>query len=106
MVALALAKLTVVLTFQRTIEGAGRRFANMYLWFNAIAAIVTSLATIIILYGSCTPVEKNYNPEIPGSCWSSNILDRVNLAQGGRLGSIRYLMDQVTDLAISRRGRH
>ena len=79
---LTFCKFTVVLTFQRAIEGAGRRFAIVYLWCNGVAAFVINIVTVAVMFADCTPMEKNYNQRLPGTCLSPKILAHISLAQG------------------------
>ena len=93
---LSFCKFTIVMTFLRAIDGTGKRLAGIFLWFNGIAAFVVNTVTVGIMLGTCTPVEKNYNPKIHGTCFSPQVFARVVLAQGSKAGNMFLLSSQLT----------
>ena len=38
----------------------------------------------ILLFAQCSPIEKNWNKDMPGSCWKSKVQDNYSIFAGGR----------------------
>ena len=65
-----------------------RIFATKKAWKWALYPIIVfnfigSLASFITILPQCSPVEKNWNPIIPGSCWHPRTQIDIGLFQGG-----------------------
>ena len=52
--------------------------------------IIGNLASFTTILSQCTPVDKLWNPSIPGKCWDANIQLDIGIFQGCKsLNSIR-----------------
>jgi hypothetical protein len=60
-----MSKTAVVMSFLRLVQG----WPRYCLWFIAASMNLITLVTIILLFAQCTPVEKNWDHSVPGSCW-------------------------------------
>lgn len=111
---LTMTKVSVAILFARVTNGTNlprKWLAAVYLWVNAGAAFIVNILTIAIMFGQCTPVEKNFNPKVAGHCWNIKIFLRFVLAQGGKSISVapvtgchtnkKQVTSAITDFTLS-----
>lgn len=79
---LSFCKLAVAAAFSRLVEGTGRKWAQIYLWFSAGLAFLVNFLAVVFLFAQCSPLAKNFNTKLAGHCWNPQIFDRMVLAQG------------------------
>ena len=74
-----LSKTSFALTLLRVVMGRLR----ILLWAIIVSMNVALFLSVLILFISCKPIEKGWNPELPGKCWPSYIGLRYGVFSSG-----------------------
>lgn len=68
--AIVWSKTSFAITLVRLVQGRLKAF----IWFIIITMNLFMIISIINIWISCSPVEKLYNPTVPGRCWPINVI--------------------------------
>ncbi|KAH7038982.1 hypothetical protein B0J12DRAFT_764519 [Macrophomina phaseolina] len=68
--AIVWSKTSFAIMLLRVVEGRTKYFV----WFIIISMNLFMTMSVINIWISCHPVEKLYNPSVPGSCWPVNVV--------------------------------
>lgn len=79
-VGLPLSKTSFAVTLLRIVQ---RMWQKIALWFFAISLILSFGLLIIFFYVSCNPVQKLWDPTVPGYCWDPHFIIRYSVYVGG-----------------------
>ena len=79
-VTLALMKISILLFLLRLSKFDHLRRS---LWFLIAFLILSHLPLTILMIVQCRPIEKYWFEDLPGTCWSKEIRERIIIAQGG-----------------------
>ncbi|KAI0408372.1 hypothetical protein F4802DRAFT_409759 [Xylaria palmicola] len=86
--AAALSKSSFALTLLRISNG----WVRYVVWFAMITINIVMSLSIIFNFVQCTPVEKNFNVFIPGSCWPRRTLSGYNIFVAAYSGVMDILL--------------
>jgi hypothetical protein len=78
--AVAWSKTSFAVTLLRLIQGRLR----WLLWTVLITVNLFMGITGILVLASCSPIEKTWNPLIPGRCWPLGVNSSIGIASAGR----------------------
>ena len=68
--AIVWSKTSFAITLLRLVQGR----LKFFVWFIIISMNIFMTMSIINLWISCRPVERVYNPSVPGVCWPKNVV--------------------------------
>lgn len=78
-----LGKISMVLFLVRLLGQSTRKF-HLWLLYSVTAIMIgANIFTVGVLLGGCTPMEKAWKPEIPGSCVAPIVFNYVRRIQSG-----------------------
>ena len=77
-------KTSFAVTLLRVTEGKMKAFV----WFLIVSGNIIMGLTPVFLWVQCKPVEKSWNPFVPGTCWAPEVLVKFNIFSGGMQGPI------------------
>lgn len=75
-----LSKTSFALTLLRVLFGRLRPL----LWFIVVSMNVALFLSVLFVLIQCKPVEKGWNPTIPGSCWPASVAVHFGLFSSSR----------------------
>lgn len=65
-VAIALGKIVIVVFLEQLLRL--KRAGHVFLWFIGISSLAVNVAIIGVILAQCSPMEKLFNDQIPGTC--------------------------------------
>jgi hypothetical protein len=77
--AVAWSKTSFAVTLLRLVHG----WSKVWVWILIISINVFMGVTGVLILLSCTPVEKTWNPVIPGTCWPLGVNSSIAIASAG-----------------------
>ena len=92
--AISFAKLSIVASYMRVLQGSNDRVHRALLWTTAVLTLVVNTIVVITFYTACDPISRTWDPMIPGACWSIDKKLAFFILQGGALSiqvSVRSL---------------
>jgi len=89
-----LTKISICL-FVIRIPNSKRLVSSLYALIGAL--VVVNLAYAMILCLQCRPIERLWNPFVPGSCWDKNVYLISGYLQGGKSSMTTYVDEYRTD---------
>ena len=60
------------------------RIFTALIWFTMAVSVVVNFNVLVGCFKSCTPIEKIWNPSLPGTCWPTRINVGLAYAQAGK----------------------
>lgn len=103
-------KISICLFLLR-IFGKNNKIWRRVLYFIMAFAIASNLASIAVIYPSCRPVQKVWNPFVPGICWRARVYIAIAEYNGGesplyisREQRIKYADVSSSNFSIERLG--
>lgn len=63
-----------------------QRRVHWALWFVIVTSVTSLVVVALVNLLHCTPIDKAWNPEIEGTCWSTDTFTDVLTYGGGKLG--------------------
>ncbi|KAI0966212.1 hypothetical protein F4678DRAFT_303889 [Xylaria arbuscula] len=85
--AVAISKTSFALTLLRISSG----WVRWTIWFSIVTINVSMGLSLLFNWLQCTPVEKNFNLSVPGSCWPKTTLIGYNAFNSAYSGTIDIL---------------
>ena len=82
--AATLSKTSFAVTLLRVLDGSSLR---MLLWFIIVTMNIAMSLNAIFGWVRCTPVERTWNPNTPGTCWTPGIYAQYGMFAGGKPSS-------------------
>ncbi len=81
LISIPTSKTSFAVTLLRLVTRTWQRVA---IWFFIISMNIVLWLDGIMLFAQCTPVEKNWDSDLPGSCWSHLVQDYYSVFAGGK----------------------
>ena len=83
--ALCVGKISLCISLLRIIQGAGWRKLRWIIYITMFVVFAVNTVVAITNYVQCNPVQKNWNPAIPGTCWKPSVQLSLTYFRGGEL---------------------
>ena len=83
--ALCVGKISLCLSLLRIIQGAGWKKLRWIIYFTIFVVFAVNTIVAITNYVQCQPVQKNWNPAIPGRCWKPSVQLSLTYFRGGEI---------------------
>jgi hypothetical protein len=80
LIAIPISKTSFSVTLLRI---ATRTWQKWFIWFVIVSINIVYWLCGILLLVQCQPIEKNWDRDMPGSCWKSSYQDNYSIFAGG-----------------------
>lgn len=87
----SLSKTSFAVTLLRLVPKAWERYI---IWFVIVSVNVVMTLVVILQYAQCRPIEKRWNPLLPGTCYDHHIIIYYSMFAGGKLA---HALMSITD---------
>ncbi|KAF2174499.1 hypothetical protein K469DRAFT_541752, partial [Zopfia rhizophila CBS 207.26] len=88
-IALSISKTSFAVTLLRLV---GRTWQIYFIWFVIVSLNIAMWLDAIILFASCTPVERKWNKDVSGVCWNRFIVVGFGIFSGAYSGAMDILL--------------
>jgi len=82
-------KTSFAITLLRVTDGKVKAFV----WFLIVSGNIAMGLSPLFLWVQCQPVEKSWNPFVPGHCWAPDVLMKYNIFSAGKVPCLSCLAE-------------
>ncbi|KAF2801191.1 putative integral membrane protein [Melanomma pulvis-pyrius CBS 109.77] len=79
-----------------------RRWQKVLLWFIIVTMNLVMWLCAILLFLQCTPVERNWNKDLKGTCWKSKVQDNYSIFAGAYSAFLDFVLAMLPWIMIWR----